>query len=222
MNQGTLTKEWDVYLTELREDAHLLLAWGYADARSKLATARDEYDLTGFLADAMDSRINNPLTPERFALYSVHNERPISPKAELGKDRPKLDIQIERCGLRPKPSYTFEAKRLRDDAKASPSGCLAHYLGDDGVGRFVAGKYEGKSIEAAMLGCIQAHKPAFWIRRIAQAFEDDTASGKNRFNLVEGFQPCSIVLELVDEGSTLHLRPDGSRIRLLHIFIDCA
>jgi hypothetical protein len=169
----------------------------------------------------MDSRINNPLTPERFALYSVHNERPISPKAELGKDRPKLDIQIERCGVRPKPSYTFEAKRLRDDARTSPSVCLAHYLGDDGVGRFVSGKYEGKSIEAAMLGCIQAHNAAFWMGRIAQAFEADAASGEGRFNILEGFQRCSIILELLDEGTTVHLRLDGSKIRLLHIFIDC-
>jgi hypothetical protein len=221
MTQRTLTGKWDPYLIELREDAHLLLAWGYADARSKLLTARDEYDLTGFLADAMDSRINNPQTPERFSFYSVHNERPIGPKNEQGKDRPKLDIQIERCGIRPKPSYTFEAKRLRDDAKASPSSCLAHYLGDDGVGRFVAGRYEGKSIEAAMLGCIQAHNAAFWMGRITQQFEADARSGERRFNILEEFQRCSIILELPDEGFTVHLRPDGSKIRLLHIFIDC-
>jgi hypothetical protein len=221
MNHGTLTGEWDVYLAALREDAHLLLAWGYADARSKLPAARDEYDLTDFLANAMEQRINNPLTPDRFLLYSVHNERPISPRAELGKDRPKLDIQIERCGVRPKRFYTFEMKRLRDDAKASPTDSLAHYLGNEGVGRFVAGKYEAESFEASMIGCIQARTPEFWLELIGQAFKDDVASAQGRYNIVEGFQRCSIISELCDEASTIHRRASGSRIRLLHIFLCC-
>ncbi len=221
MTQGTLTREWDIYLTQLREDAHLLLAWGHADARSKLPTARDEYDLTGFLSDAMDRRIDNPLTPERFSRYSVHNERPISPKNESGKDRLRLDIQIELCGVRPKRCYTFEVKRLRDDAKASSSDSLAHYLGDNGVGRFVAGKYDRESGEAAMLGCIQARTPEFWLELIARAFEDDTGSGQGRFNIVEGFQRCSIISELSDEASTIHRRANGSTIRLLHVFVGC-
>jgi len=221
MSQGTLAGEWDDYLTVLREDAHLLLAWGYADARTKLPTARDEYDLTGFLADAMDSRINNPLTPDRFSLYSVHNERPITSKTESGKDRTKLDIQIERCGVRPKRSYTFEAKRLRDDTKASPSNSLAHYLGDDGVGRFVAGKYEGETVEAAMLGCIQARNPEFWLEIIGSAFADDAASRQSKFNIVEAFRRCSIIPELPDEASTIHRRARGSTIRLLHILLVC-
>lgn len=221
MNQSTLTGKWDDYVSALREDAHLLLAWSYADARPNLRAARDEYDLTGMLADAMEARINNPLTPERFSLYSVHNERPISPTAELGKDRPKLDIQIERCGIRPKIGYTFEAKRLRDDQKANPSSCVAHYLGDDGVGRFVTGKYEKGNSEAAMLGCFQAHKAEFWINRIARAFADDVIE-KGRFNIVKAFQSCTIVQELPYEGSTLHRRANGATIRLFHIFLDCA
>ena len=219
MNQGTLTQEWDDYVTVLREDAHRLLAWGYADARSMLRTARDEYDLTGLLADAMDRRINNPVTPYRFSLYSIHNERPVSPAAEMGKDRPKLDIQIERCGMRPKPIYTFEAKRMRDDKKASASECLLQYLGDNGVGRFVAGKYERERAEAAMLGCVQAHTPEHWIKLIERAFNDDSANG--RFNIVERFKPCSVIPEITNEGSTVHRRITGSTIRLLHILLSC-
>jgi hypothetical protein len=222
MSLGILSAEWDEYLATLREDAHLLLAWAYADARSMLPTARDEYDITGFLAEAMDRCINNPLTPERFSLYSVHNERPISPRSELGKDRPKLDIQIERCGARPKRYYTFEAKRLRDDERATASNSLAKYLGDDGVGRFVAERYVRDSIEAAMLGCIQGHSPEFWLKLLEKAFAEDAASEHGRLNVVEGFKRCSIVVELPDEGSTIHRRASGSLIRLLHILISCA
>lgn len=221
MSHGTLVGEWDDYLTVLREDAHLLLAWGHADARAKLATARDEYDITGFLAEAMDRRINNPVTPERFSLYSIHNERPISPNAEAGKARPKLDIQIERCGVRPKRYYTFEAKRLREDAKASASDSVSHYLGDEGVGRFIAGRYEGEGVEAVLLGCMQAYNAEFWLELFTKAFGEDVSSGRNRLNIIEQFQRCQIIAELPDEASSVHRRDNGSTMRLLHILLGC-
>jgi hypothetical protein len=112
MISGSLSREWDDYVSALREDAHTLVAWGYADTVAILPRASDEYDMTGLLAEAMNRRIDDPQTPARFSLYSVHNERPISPAGEWGMERPKLDIQIERCGIKPKQCYTFEAKRL--------------------------------------------------------------------------------------------------------------
>ncbi len=221
MSQASLATEWEDYLAVLREDAHLLLAWSHTDTRRELPKARDEYDITGLLAEAMERRINDPLTPERFTLYSVHNERPISPNAQLGKSRPKLDIQIERCGVRPKRCYTFEAKRLRDDDRASASDSLAHYMGEDGVGRFVAGRYEAEDTEAAMVGCVQARNSEFWLDLFTRAFVDERASGRSRLNIVEQFQRCKIIPELPDEASTVHRRLSGSTIRLLHIFLGC-
>ena len=109
MTQGTLTGKWDAYLAELREDAHLLLAWGYADVRLKLPSARDEYDLTGMLADAMEERINNPLTPDRFSMYSVHNERPINTRAERGKIGRNLIFRLSVVGF--VPNHPIRSKR---------------------------------------------------------------------------------------------------------------
>ena len=221
MSQEGLVGDWDEYLVVLREDAHQLLAWGYADTRSQLPKARDEYDITDWIAAAMARRIENPKTPERFTLYAIHNERPIKPAGEHGKDRPKLDIQIERCGIRPKRYYTFEAKRLRDDSKASVSNTLKHYLGEDGVGRFVSGRYESESIEAAMLGCIQAHDADFWIGKIGAELLEDTSSGNNKFGVIKHLKKISIIVELPNEVSSVHQRKDGSKIQLLHIFISC-
>jgi hypothetical protein len=221
MTTASLSEEWDDYLAVLREDAHQLLAWSYSDTRAALVSARDEYDMTGLLSSAMHERINSPHTPERFTFYSVHNERPISPAGELGKARPKLDIQIERCGVRPKRFYTVEAKRLRDDEKASVVATLSHYFGADGVGRFVSGRYEADGIEAAMLGCIQAHNAAFWFERFEATFASDATSGRDEFKLAEPFRRCSVISDLPDEASTLHRRADGSRIRLMHVVLDC-
>lgn len=221
MTTASLSGEWDDYLAVLREDAHQLLAWSYSDTRTALASARDEYDMTGLLASAMHERISSPHAPERFMFYSVHNERPISPAGEMGKARPKLDIQIERCGVRPKRFYTLEAKRLRDDERSNTTATLAHYFGKDGVGRFVAGRYDAESHEALMLGCMQAHNAEFWLGQFEQTFSADVSSGRNEFKLLESFQRCSIISELRDEASTVHSRMDGSKIRHLHVVLDC-
>jgi len=221
MMHGNLTAEWELYLAVLREDAHQLLAWGYADTRSQLTTARDEYDLTGLIAQAMDNRTNDPGTPERFSFYSVRPEHPFSPCGERGKDRPRLDIQIERTGDRPKRYFTFEAKRLRDDRQASVSDSLNHYLGADGVGRFVEGYYATESTEAAMLGCVQAHDPPFWLDRVAQAFADDRSPASNKFRLLDDFHREQVIPDIPDEAVSIHERTPLPPLRLYQIFLDC-
>lgn len=221
MMAANLSRAWDDYLAVLREDAHQLLAWSYSDTRRALPNAHDEYEMTGLLASAMLERINSPHTPERFTLYSIHNERPISPAGQLGKARPKLDIQIERCGIRPKSFYTLEAKRLRDDIKSNVAASLAHYFGADGVGRFVSGRYEADGIEAAMVGCIQAHNTEFWFDQFERTFAADAPPGPDKFKVVGSFQRCSVIADLPDEASTLHQRGDGVKIRLMHVALDC-
>lgn len=221
MSNTSLAAEWDDYLVVLREDAHQLLAWSYADTRSRLAMAKDEYEITGLLADGMDARINAPQTPERFTLYSIHNEKLISPSGELGKQRPRLDIQIQRNGIRPKPNFTFEAKRLRDDKSSSASDTMRQYLGDDGIRRFVGGRYASESLEAVMLGCIQAHDAEFWFDQVSSAFDSDTSNGSPMFELVGSLQVANVIGDFPDERVSVHARTSSVSIRLFHLFIDC-
>lgn len=221
MNPETLSAEWDDYLVVLREDAHQLLAWGYVDVRLRLSVARDEYDMTGLMADAIARRIDDPQTPERFTVYSVHNERPISPDQELGKHRPRLDMQIERCAMRPKRYFTFEAKRLRDDAISSVADSLRDYLGDNGVGRFVTARYATESTEAAMLGCMQAHDARFWFEQVREVLLQDEAPGRDVFCLTQQFHWERVIPDIPDEAVSSHRRPASDPIQLFHIFIDC-
>jgi len=216
-----LAAEWHEYLAVLREDAHQLLAWSYADTRTRLARAKDECEMTGLLADGMEARVNSPLTPERFTLYAIHNERPTSPAGELGKQRPRLDIQIERCGIRPKSHFTFEAKRLRDDSASSAADTMRHYLGDEGVCRFVRGTYVPLSHEAAMLGCIQAHHAEFWFDRICNAFDSDKKNGSPLFALNDQFRRVNVISDFPDEYLSVHARESGGEIRIFHVCIDC-
>jgi hypothetical protein len=221
MNGSSLAIGWDDYLVELREDAHQLLAWSYSDTRSRLARAKDEYEMTGLLAEGMDARINSPETAERFMLYSIHNERPTSPKGQLGKKRPKLDIQIGHCGVKPKPYFTFEAKRLRDDANCSASRTMRTYLGADGIMRFISGHYAPESVEAAMLGCIQAHDAEFWFNHVGNAFETDEKSGGALYAAIGKLQHASVIKDFSDERVSIHARSSGVSIQLFHLFIDC-
>ncbi len=221
MTEQALESAWDDYLTALREDAHQLLAWGHLDVRNELPRARDEYDITCLIGDAMDRRINHPETPERFTYYVVRQEHPISPAGERGKDRSKLDVQIVRCGRGPQWTFTFEAKRLRDDNKASASHCVGQYLGKEGLGRFVAGRYAAESLEAAMVGCVQAHDARFWLGLLEKRFTDDVRSERKVFGIIEPVRLESVIPDLRDEATSVHERPNLQPIRLFHIFLDC-
>lgn len=221
MSKMSLAAEWDDYLVVLREDAHQLLAWGYADVRPRLAKAKDEYEMTGLLADGMDARINAPQTADRFTLYAVHSEKPTSPSGELGLKRPRLDIQIERCGLRPKRYFTFEAKRLRDDLSSSVSVTMRHYLGVHGIRRFVSGRYAPESLEAAMLGCIQAHDAEFWFDQVGNAFDSDATNGGPMFASVGPLRHANVIRDFPDERVSVHTRAPGVSIQIFHLFIDC-
>jgi hypothetical protein len=177
--------------------------------------------MTGLLADGIDARINSPETPDRFLFYAVHNEKPTSPAGELGKKRPKLDIQIERCGVRPKPLFTFEAKRLRDDASCATSDTIRLYLGGEGINRFVRGRYVPESLEVAMLGCIQAHDAEFWFDKVGSALEADVTNGGALYGVTVGLRPAVVIPDLPDERVSVHARETGTSIRILHLFIDC-
>jgi len=216
-----LATDWNEYLVVFREDAHQLLAWSYADTRLRLTEAKDEYEITGLLADGMDARINSPLTPERFTFYAIHNEKPTSPAGQLGKGRLKLDIQIELCGARPKSYFTFEAKRLRDDSSSSVSDTMRHYLGDEGILRFVRGYYAPDSLEAVMLGCIQAHDAEFWFTQVSNAFDSDEANEEPLFALIERLRRINVISDFPDERVSVHARVSGVEIRIFHLYIDC-
>lgn len=221
MTTGTLASEWRVYVEEIREDAHQLLAWSYADVRARLAGATDEYEITGFLADGMEARLRSADTPDRYLYYAVHNEKPTSASGESGKRRPKLDIQIQRTGLLSRPEFTFEAKRMRDEPGADAAATMRQYLGPDGMGRFCSGRYVPGSPEVAMLGCVQAHDEQFWGERIAAALARDAQNGGAAFSVAEPLVAAAIVSALPHEWLSVHRTESGRQIRIFHVFIDC-
>jgi hypothetical protein len=217
----SLAPEWQEYVTVLREDAHQLLAWGYADVRVKLSAAQDEYEITGLLADGIDARINSLSTPFHFTLYAIHNERPITRGGRLGKKRPRIDIQIERCGIRPKRFFTFEAKRLRNDAVCDVARSMRDYLGTDGIGRYLTGYYASDDDEAAMIGCVQALNCNFWLEEIRNAFGKDAANGGVLYGVLKAPAVAGVIAEFPEEQVSNHKRSSGLPIQIFHLLLDC-
>jgi len=54
------TTSWNTYDQSFREDAHQLLAWGYQDARRLITPDREETEITGFIAEAIEARLDSP------------------------------------------------------------------------------------------------------------------------------------------------------------------
>ena len=98
---------------------------------------------------------------------------------------------------------------------------MRQYLGDDGIRRFVIGRYAQESIEAAMLGCIQAHDAEFWFDQVSNAFDSDTSNGGPMLALVSPLRHANVIVDFPDERVSVHARESGDSIRIYHLFIDC-
>ena len=72
-------------------------------------------------------------------------------QGKLGKSRPRVDIEFERVVRGKRPRLRFEAKRLN----SATGHTVAKYLGEEGLGCFLSGKYPMMHAEAGMLGYVQ-------------------------------------------------------------------
>ena len=106
----------------------------------------------------------------------------------LGKRRCRIDIEILKSQEGPRPRFRFEAKRLHDTTSRHD------YLGDDGLGCFLDGRYAKEDDIAGMLGYVQADS----IDSHAQSLEQAMAKDPTRYALrTDGhWKACQIVRDL--------------------------
>jgi hypothetical protein len=53
----------DEYWSTYRQHIHTLLAWGYADSRNRVRAKHDEPAITGFIAEAIQDRLDSSDSP---------------------------------------------------------------------------------------------------------------------------------------------------------------
>jgi hypothetical protein len=204
--------DWSSYDQIFREDAHQLLAWGYQDSRHLITSDREETEITGFIAEAIQNRLNFP-TDERYWRYNVKEDNPVSGEGRTGKRRRKIDIIVEDSCSRPRSWYVFEAKRLR---RASHN--ISIYMGEDGMMRFIEGRYAPANKEVAMIGYVQTDTAAHWVKELETHFAEDS---ENQLLVVNKLSKVSIHPDIQDEWASSHNRTTGSPLTIFHLFLNC-
>jgi len=119
---------------------------------------------------AMQEALEDRSTPRRLCRYAVADDPPIQEMgAREGKRRLRIDIEVIRTGHGPRPRFQFEAKRLRQ----ANSESVADYLGPEGLGCFVSGRYARGQPEAGMLGYVQSDDGVLWAARICDRLREE-------------------------------------------------
>lgn len=208
---------WRQYDLSFREDAHQLVAWGYLAARHLIAPDREEEDITGFIAEAIQAKLSSADIDARFDRYSLKDDNRVPGEGRTGKRRLKMDIIIEssfRPHHKPRPQYIFEAKRL-----CRPNQTLGDYLGEEGILRFLRGRYAADCPEVAMVGYVQTDTISYWAIALEKRFDGDSA---NQFRITEKLSKVGIISHLADEWISRHQRKSQMPITIFHIFLDCS
>ena len=202
----------DAYNNKFRQDAHQLVAWGYKDALSQIYSDLVEEEITGLIVEAIEKRLDDPYTPERFERYSIDEEKPIAVEGRKGKRRRRLDLVVVSGYFRPRPKYIFEAKRLRKNGYP-----IGKYVGEGGLQCFVQGVYASEHPEAAMIGYLQSDDAIYWETELNRSFKDSSD-----LCIKQLLQKAQVLFSMPDVWTSEHEREDNDPIVIYHIFLDCS
>ncbi len=156
---------YQVYAAELRDHAIMLIWLGYQRiSPSSLASAHED-DITGELIRHMKLVAEDPSSPDWVDRYEIHEQSRQNVPGKLGKNRPIMDIQIERHQRGPRPCLGFEAKPLG----RGKDNTIGAYLGDEGLAAFFSRYYPTTHGEAGMLGYVLEKTIDDWTTQLAEA-----------------------------------------------------
>jgi len=211
MSHGTISQEWmRTYEDAFLKDVHQLLLWGYEDATSKITADSQEEEITGWIVDAINDRLDGNID-DRFQHYIVEDSPPVRHSQQTGKRRKKLDIVFNSTSVRPAPQLHCEAKRLR-----SPGFTIGDYVGSDGLGCFTNAQYAAEHHMGAMVGYIQSQGPDYWIGELQRRLDDDK---EGVLRCLEGLSDCQVLQNLSNEKTSRHTRVGRDDILIYHIFL---
>ena len=149
-----------IYQISLRTHAHELIAMGYQELQAEDFANSQEPEITGELVRAMREIQEQASAPDWVVYYTIHDDPPLNGPGKRGNKRPRVDIEFERVKRGIRPRLRFEAKRLGRNYG------VRQYLGKEGLGCFISGRYPLTHPEAGMLGYVQSHSEAAWAARI--------------------------------------------------------
>ena len=201
------------YLASFCIDVHELISMGYQRMDYQAFSASEETDITGELVRAIHGAMQDRRAPEWMVRYALpKDDPPLNTAERLGKHRFRIDIEFERVQRGQRPLFRFEAKRLHG------SHDVGKYLGEDGLGCFLSGKYPLTHHEAGMLGYVQSDDEPTWAKRI-----EDRINGRRSEYAVctdGAWQKAPVVLGLDHTYRTRHNRkPPLSAVTIRHVLL---
>ena len=137
------------YQTSFVTRSHSLVRMGYERLDARTFASHQEEEITGELTRAMQCALQDTRSPRWAKNFWAHEETRVHGHQRLGKRRFRIDIEIMRHGVAQRPRFRFEAKRLYD------TGSRNEYLGKEGLGCYLDGRYASDDAMAGMLGYVQ-------------------------------------------------------------------
>ncbi len=207
-----------VYRESFLRDVYRLIAHGYLSLTLEDLAEKEEPAITGLLVAAIEGVLDDPRSPDWVERYAIQEEKPIQEARPLkeGKSRHRVDIEIESSGRRPRPRFQLEAKRLREtDSKSTSS-----YLGSEGLGCFLTGRYAGTYGQAGMLGYVQTGSESSWASGIHEKLRRNAV----RYQLAgecDGLRRHRLVSKIEHSYLSSHVRRGAGEIEIHHILLCC-
>jgi hypothetical protein len=194
-------------------EIHKLLAAAYKKLIRKELENKLELAISGLLAHSMKNLVDDP-TNKTWAHFTIHDDPPQNTTAAEGRDRPRVDIEVESSELVPHPRFQFEAKRLyRSDS-------VSKYVGEEGLQCFLSGIYATGHPEAGMLGYVQADTEDDWTSKIEKKLSNERKEHKLA-KTGDVWSERALSPGLKHSYLSTHQRADKSSIDIYHTFLRC-
>ncbi|HET6386101.1 MAG TPA: hypothetical protein VFJ58_22140 [Armatimonadota bacterium] len=210
---GSPHPDWlSFFNTTFRKCAHQLFIWGYQDSRSRIGPNDQEDDITCFIAEAIENRLNDPGTPREYQEhYDIKEQKPVHSAKRTGKNRQRIDIVAVCNSTQPRPEFWFEAKRLK--TVVFP---ISKYTGYDGMQCYLRCEYAAGCPAAAMVGYMQNSTPTHWHQELKRVM-----GSAGNLRVMSNLQHIQILSSVPNEWVSVHIRDDNTAISIFHILLDC-
>lgn len=213
---------FETFTSAFRTHVHLLLAWGYEQAKPQINQLKtdDEDTITGLLAQEIQSTLDSGCKGRMWGIsYNVKNDHPIPGGNRMGRERRRIDILIEYHTQSIRPKYVFEAKPLNYSKAYQREG---NYTDKKGMCRFILkGEYAEFSKnypEVGMLGYVLSDTEKCWYTRLKEAIDQK----RTTLRLKSSQYDSAVIEEFPLEWVSEHERESVERpLKIYHILLDC-
>ncbi len=204
----------DAYRRTFVRQVHSLVALGYARLDRPSFQRAQEPAITGELVRLIRSVIDDRNSPTNSWAhrYAVHDDPPQNVRDLKGKERPRVDIEMELTQRGRHPRFQFEAKKFPVNRKDA----VGEYVGDSGLGCFISGMYAETHNDAGMLAYVQNDKITDWIEKVRERLVKQRESCE----LIGDWEKAEFIKDIEHCFCSVHRRPRvGRPMTIYHTFL---